>query len=434
MNIHFGTDGIRGKFNEDLTIDIAYKCGNSLNGNLIIGRDTRQSGIEIIKAFTTGALDAGCNVTEVGICTTPCVAFLTLNKNFDYGVMITASHNPAEYNGIKIFSGKGLKLSQDTEQRIEKHINSNQTKENNKGIYKKSPELLKEYINFIKSQAKVKFNNIKVVLDCANGASYDIAPMVFKSLGANVIAMACEPNGTNINQNCGSLYPDNLVDAVLKNKANFGFAFDGDADRILAVDEEGNILDGDKLMYVFARYYLTEGKLTNKQVVGTVMSNLGVEKALNKLGISLIRTNVGDKYVSEELAKNQLLIGAEQSGHIILNNIFPTGDGVLNAIQIVNACVQLNKKLSQFIDFEPCKQKTINVFVKDKDLLMKNPELINEVSIKNNQIAGYGRILVRKSGTEPCIRVMVESVSQDICDKYSQELTDFIKGLNFNIK
>ena len=164
------------------------------------------------------------------------------------------------------------------------------------------------------------------------------------------------------------------------------------------------------------------------------MSNLGVEKALNKLGISLIRTNVGDKYVSEELAKNQLLIGAEQSGHIILNNIFPTGDGVLNAIQIVNACVQLNKKLSQFIDFEPCKQKTINVFVKDKDSLMKNPELINEVSIKNNQIAGYGRILVRKSGTEPCIRVMVESVSQDICDKYSQELTDFIKGLNFNIK
>lgn len=430
MSIHFGTDGIRGKFGEDLTIDIAYKCGNSLNGNLIIGRDTRQSGIEIVKAFTKGALDAGCNVTEIGVCTTPCVAYLTLNKNFDYGIMITASHNPAEYNGIKIFSGKGLKLSQDIEKSIENHINNAQVNLYNTGIYNKAPTLLDEYVNFIKSTAKTNFNNIKVVLDCANGASYDIAPKVFKSLGAEVVAISCTPDGTNINLNCGSLHPDNLVDAVLKNKANFGFAFDGDADRILAVDEEGNILDGDKLMYFFAKYYLAEGKLTNKQVVGTVMSNLGVEKALNNMGISLVRTNVGDKYVSEALINNNLLIGAEQSGHIILYDIFPTGDGVLNAIQVVNACVQSNKKLSQFIDYKPYKQTTINVFVKDKDAIMQKTELTKQVSTQNNKIAGQGRILVRKSGTEPCIRVMVESASQDICNKYSQELVEFIKDLD----
>lgn len=430
MSIHFGTDGIRGKFGEDLTIDIAYKCGNSLNGNLIIGRDTRQSGIEIVKAFTKGALDAGCNVTEIGVCTTPCVAYLTLNKSFDYGIMITASHNPAEYNGIKIFSGKGLKLSQDIEKSIENHINNAQVNLYNTGIYNKAPTLLDEYVNFIKSTAKTNFNNIKVVLDCANGASYDIAPKVFKSLGAEVVAISCTPDGTNINLNCGSLHPDNLVDAVLKNKANFGFAFDGDADRILAVDEEGNILDGDKLMYFFAKYYLAEGKLTNKQVVGTVMSNLGVEKALNNIGISLVRTNVGDKYVSEALINNNLLIGAEQSGHIILYDIFPTGDGVLNAIQVVNACVQSNKKLSQFIDYKPYKQTTINVFVKDKDAIMQKTELTKQVSMQNNKIAGQGRILVRKSGTEPCIRVMVESVSQDVCNKYSQELVEFIKDLD----
>ncbi len=430
MSIHFGTDGIRGKFGEDLTIDIAYKCGNSLNGNLIIGRDTRQSGIEIVKAFTKGALDAGCNVTEIGVCTTPCVAYLTLNKNFDYGIMITASHNPAEYNGIKIFSGKGLKLSQDIEKSIENHINNAQVNLYNTGIYNKAPTLLDEYVNFIKSTAKTNFNNIKVVLDCANGASYDIAPKVFKSLGAEVVAISCTPDGTNINLNCGSLHPDNLVDAVLKNKANFGFAFDGDADRILAVDEEGNILDGDKLMYFFAKYYLAEGKLTNKQVVGTVMSNLGVEKALNNIGISLVRTNVGDKYVSEALINNNLLIGAEQSGHIILYDIFPTGDGVLNAIQVVNACVQSNKKLSQFIDYKPYKQTTINVFVKDKDAIMQKTELTKQVSMQNNKIAGQGRILVRKSGTEPCIRVMVESASQDICNKYSQGLVEFIKDLD----
>lgn len=431
MSIHFGTDGIRGKFGEDLTIDIAYKCGNSLNGNLIIGRDTRQSGIEIVKAFTKGALDAGCNVTEIGVCTTPCVAYLTLNKSFDYGIMITASHNPAEYNGIKIFSGKGLKLSQDIEKSIENHINNAQVNLYNTGIYNKAPTLLDEYVNFIKSTAKTNFNNIKVVLDCANGASYDIAPKVFKSLGAEVVAISCTPDGTNINLNCGSLHPDNLVDAVLKNKANFGFAFDGDADRILAVDEEGNILDGDKLMYFFAKYYLAEGKLTNKQVVGTVMSNLGVEKALNNIGISLVRTNVGDKYVSEALINNNLLIGAEQSGHIILYDIFPTGDGVLNAIQVVNACVQSNKKLSQFIDYKPYKQTTINVFVKDKDAIMQKTELTKQVSMQNNKIAGQGRILVRKSGTEPCIRVMVESASQDICNKYSQELVEFIKDLDY---
>ena len=430
MSIHFGTDGIRGKFGEDLTIDIAYKCGNSLNGNLIIGRDTRQSGIEIVKAFTKGALDAGCNVTEIGVCTTPCVAYLTLNKSFDYGIMITASHNPAEYNGIKIFSGKGLKLSQDIEKSIENHINNAQVNLYNTGIYNKAPTLLDEYVNFIKSTAKTNFNNIKVVLDCANGASYDIAPKVFKSLGAEVVAISCTPDGTNINLNCGSLHPDNLVDAVLKNKANFGFAFDGDADRILAVDEEGNILDGDKLMYFFAKYYLAEGKLTNKQVVGTVMSNLGVEKALNNIGISLVRTNVGDKYVSEALINNNLLIGAEQSGHIILYDIFPTGDGVLNAIQVVNACVQSNKKLSQFIDYKPYKQTTINVFVKDKDAIMQKTELTKQVSMQNNKIAGQGRILVRKSGTEPCIRVMVESASQDICNKYSQGLVEFIKDLD----
>ncbi len=430
MSVHFGTDGIRGKFGEDLTIDIAYKCGNSLKGNLIIGRDTRQSGVEIVKAFATGALDAGCNVTEIGVCTTPCIAYLTLNKNFDYGIMITASHNPAEYNGIKIFSKKGLKLSQDIEKSIENHINNAQVNKCNKGIYNKAPTLLYEYVNFIKSTAKTDFNNIKVVLDCANGASYDIAPKVFKSLGAEVIAISCTPDGTNINLNCGSLHPNNLVDAVLKNKANFGFAFDGDADRILAVDEEGNILDGDKLMYFFAKHYLKEGKLTNKQVVGTVMSNLGVEKALNNMEISLIRTNVGDKYVSEALLKKQLLIGAEPSGHIILYDVFSTGDGVLNAVQVVNACVQSNKKLSQFIDYKPYKQTTINVFVKNKDAIMQKTELTKQVLVQNNKIAKQGRILVRKSGTEPCIRVMAESASQDICDKYCQELAKVIKNLD----
>lgn len=431
--IKFGTDGIRGKFGKDLTLDIAYKCGNAIKGNIVIGQDTRESGNEIVESFIRGALDAGNSITSVGVCPTAGIAYLTQACNFDYGFVITASHNPSEYNGIKLFSGKGTKVDPYIEQAIETHINS---KDNiyapHKGDVTYSTSFVDMYKDFLtKKVTNTSLNNLHIVLDCANGASYNVAPIVFHRLGARITVLGCEPNGTNINDNCGSLHIENLQQAVLQHKADMGFAFDGDSDRLIAVDEHGQVVDGDMVLYMLALDYLKQGKLgENPIVVGTKMSNLGMEKALNAQGITLTRTDVGDKYVNAELERNNLLLGAEQSGHILIKDKHSTGDGILSAIMVADTCVRNNKKLSEFFDFELYKQSMINVQIEKRDEVFASTELAKVIEEQTFILGDDGRIIVRKSGTEPLIRIMVESNNEYINNMISSKIETTILKLN----
>ena len=436
--IKFGTDGIRGKFGEDLTLDIAYKIGNALKGNIIIGQDTRASGKELSAKLIQGASDAGNSITYIGVCPTAGIAYLTQSCNFDYGVVITASHNPSEYNGIKLFSGKGLKISPEVEQYIEKQINSNDViKAKYKGPITYSYSYVNEYKKFLQKSISAPLNDIHIVLDCANGASSTVAPSVFYNLGARVSKIGCEPNGQNINDNCGSTHIENLQNEVIKKHAQLGFAFDGDGDRLIAVDEKGNVIDGDMLLYMLALDYKKHNKLgENPQIVGTIITNLGIEKALNSLGINLIRTNVGDKYVSAELENKDLVLGAEQSGHILLKDKLSTGDGILSALAVAEICALNNKKLSEFFNFDLYEQTAINVEVKDKDAIF-NCKQLQDVIIEQKELLGdLGRIIVRKSGTEPVIRVMVESENEQINKLIANEIKTSIihinESFNFN--
>ena len=425
--IRFGTDGIRGEFGNDLTLDVAYKCGNALLGNVVIGTDTRDSGEKLAEKFAEGIVDAGGNVTFVGVCPTSGVAFLTRDFGYDFGVVITASHNPSEYNGIKIFAKNGKKIDSGCEKLIEKHINNQKiSKSNQKGNRIDNFFLVEKYINFLTEKiCDLDLSKLKIVLDCANGAAYKIAPILFEKMGAKVFLLGCEPDGRNINKNCGSLHIENLQKEVLKQKADMGFAFDGDGDRLIAVDENGNLVDGDMLLYLFALEYLKSGKLKERMVVGTTMTNLGVEKALNEKGVCLVRVDVGDKFINEKLEKENLLLGAEQSGHVLMKDKHITGDGILSALFVCEICLKNNKKLSKFFDFEKYKQTTKNVLVKNKDEVI---EKLQPVIEKQNRVLGEsGRLLVRKSGTEPLIRIMVESKDEKMNCEIAEEIEKEIK-------
>ncbi len=434
MGIYFGTDGIRGIVNNDLTEQIAEMVGNALarkkkKAKILIGRDTRVSGSFLLVAIATGALKGGADVVDVGVLPTPAISFLVKNKKFDYGVVVSASHNPKEYNGIKIFNSEGKKLSEKEESELERFFACPQTYSSLKvGGFKSSPNLKNAYINYLKSISQ-NLNGLKVVLDCSNGASYFTAPKIFKSLGADVIKTACSNNGKKINENCGSTHIENLKNKVLKERADVGFAFDGDADRIIAVDEKGDVFDGDKILYILAVQLHEKGLLNGDTIVGTSHTNTGLLIALNKKKINLIRTDIGDKYVIEAMEKMNLSLGGEQSGHIIIKPFLPTGDGVLSALQIAGIMKTKNKSLSELFDAKLLPQINKNIVVEDKLKVLNNEKLSQSVLQISNEIAPVGRILVRASGTEPKIRVMIEHPDEEKAKRYVVELEKIIKQI-----
>lgn len=436
MGLFFGTDGLRGKVNDDLSFSVAYKCGNALGGKypkskILIGRDTRKSGSFITSAFACGAMNAGLDVIDVGVCPTAGISYLTKELGFDFGVVISASHNPAQFNGIKIFDKNGLKLGDRREEELEKcFLKDVYVSNENIGTYSFEPRLTIKYEKFLSDSISADLKNLTIVLDCSNGAAYKLAPAVFRDHGAKIIATFCKPDGLNINKDCGSLHIEKLQKYVLKYKADMGFAYDGDSDRLIAVDEKGSIVDGDKLIYLFANYYKSLGKLTPAAVVGTRHSNMGVEVALKDAGIDFIRTDIGDKYVGEKLIEKNLLIGGEQSGHIFLKDKHVTGDGILNSLQVAEICAKEGKKLSSFFNFELYKQANINVAVSDKMRVINSETLNNAISSKQEKIGDNGRIMIRVSGTEPYIRIMVETKDESLSKETAKELEDVIKRIN----
>lgn len=431
MGIYFGTDGIRGIVNNDLTEQIAQMVGNSLarkknNAKILIATDTRQSGSYLICALATGALKGGANVFDAGVLPTAGVSYITKLKGFDYGVMISASHNPREYNGIKIFDSYGKKLSENEEADLERYFGCPQILSSlHVGKYKKKNSLQRLYSNYLCS-CSGNLEGLKIILDCSNGAAYKIAPRVFNKMGAQVLKTACANNGRKINEKCGSTHIENLRKKLLNEKADVGFAFDGDSDRVIAVDENGRVFDGDMLLYILAVSMHEKGLLNGNTVVGTSHTNTGLLLALNKKKINLIRTDVGDKYVIEAMEKMNLSLGGEQSGHIIMKNFLSTGDGILSALRIATIMKEKNKSLSQLFDAKLLTQKNKNVIVEDKLKVLNNEFLSQKILQISNDIAPAGRVLVRASGTEPKIRIMIEHSDEKKAEEYLNELENII--------
>lgn len=436
MGLFFGTDGLRGRINDDLSQDIAYKCGNALGfrypkSKILIGRDTRGTGSLMTLSFASGAMNAGSNVVDVGVCPTAGISYLVKTLGYDFGVVISASHNSAEFNGIKILDSQGKKLADRREAELERLFLKEKVVDYSKvGIYSYEPRLVVKYEEFLAKSINTSLKGKTIILDCANGASFKLAPAVFRDNGAKIVATFCKPDGVNINKGCGSLNIQKLQKYVIKYKADMGFAFDGDSDRVIAVDEKGNVVDGDMLIYMLASYYQKQGKLEPSIVVGTRHTNMGVEKALNKKGIELIRTDIGDKYVSEKLNEKGLLIGGEQSGHILVKDKHVTGDGVLNALLIAEICAKENKPFSKFFDFELFKQTNINVPVQDKMRVINSELLSNVTDEVEKNLEDRGRVMIRVSGTEPIIRVMVETEDEKLSNSTAEKIANVIREIN----
>lgn len=435
MGVFFGTDGIRGVVNTELTDFLANSCGNALGtlkskAKIVIGRDTRPTGEFLTCSFATGAMNAGANIIDLGVCPTPAIAYIAKKIGADFGVVISASHNPMEYNGIKIFDENGLKLGDTREQNLEKKFVTKVSVLSDKiGHFKQEFNLVDEYVNHLVSASKVKLDGLKIVLDASNGACYDVAPKVFEKLGANVVKISCENNGLKINENCGSLHPENLVKKVKETKANLGFAFDGDGDRIIACDHTGKLLDGDQIIYILANYLKSIKALKNNIVVGTQHTNMGVEKALNNLGLELIRTDIGDKYVSQKIEQNKLSLGGEKSGHIIVRDFTTTGDGLLTAVKLAEICKTLNKSLGELADIKLYEQVNLDYVTNDKMRII-NSELLTRAIEEQKKLNADARIMVRVSGTEPKVRIMVESASLETATKSATAIEKVIKEID----
>lgn len=438
MGLFFGTDGLRGKVNKDLTQDIAYKIGNALSilkekPTIIIGADTRISNSYLALSLAGGAMSGGANVIDAGVVPTAGVAFLTRKLKADYGVVISASHNSGEYNGIKVFSGEGYKLSDKEEELIERCFIKNKINDfPNIGTYKQDFNLIKLYRDYLIKTSENSLKGKTIVLDGAFGAAHRIAPEVFRKLGAKVIAANCVNNGLKINENCGALYPENLRSKVFRYKADMGFAFDGDADRLIAVDEKGNIIDGDKIICGIAKYLKKLGKLNKNTAVGTSHTNMAIEEELKNCGIDFIRTDIGDKYVLAKLIEKGLSIGGEQSGHVILKDYATTGDGILTAIFVANMIINEKSTLSETLNFELYPQSNKNVIVEDKFRIMNSEELIKAITKYNGELEGKGRLMIRASGTEPKVRVMVESKDKDDNERIATAMVELIKKIDGN--
>jgi phosphoglucosamine mutase len=437
MSIKFGTDGIRGPVETDITPEVCLRIGHAAGivlkemgwETVLIGKDTRVSGYMLESALQAGFIAAGVNVRLLGPLPTPGVAYLTRSLRNQFGLVISASHNNYLDNGIKLFAGTGEKISKDAEKKIETLLAGNlkPVKTAELGKARRFDESGDRYIEFCKSTvpADVSFESLRVVLDCANGACYKVSPSIFKELGAEVIAIGADPDGYNINQDCGSTHPQSVQDEVIKQRADFGIALDGDGDRVVLIDRDGNILDGDDIMYILA--YANPNRTGQwSGIVGTAMTNLGFEEGVQKRGYKFKRANVGDKYVSQMLQKEGWMLGGEPSGHIICRDLVSTGDGTIAALKVISSLLMLEKDPKDILrNYTKMPQININVDVQNKDILSDSSiqKAIKEVE---SDIT-VGRVLVRPSGTENKIRVMVESDDEIAATKYANDIAKMFK-------
>ena len=442
MGKYFGTDGFRGEANVDLTVEHAYQVGRFLGWyygkdkkekcKVVIGKDTRRSSYMFEYSLVAGLTASGADVYLLHVTTTPSVSYVVRTEDFDCGIMISASHNPYYDNGIKLINSKGEKMDEETILKVEDYIDGKievpMVVRDQIGCTVDYSAGRNRYIGYLISLATRSYKNIKVGLDCANGSSWMIAKSVFDALGAKTYVINAEPDGLNINMNAGSTHIEVLQNFVKENQLDVGFAFDGDADRCIAVDENGNVVDGDLILYVYGRYLKEKGALRNNTVVTTIMSNFGLYKAFDELGIDYEKTQVGDKYVYENMVKNGHRIGGEQSGHIIFSKYATTGDGILTAIKMME--VMLEKKSSLATLTSPVRiypQVLKNVRVKSKPEAQNDADVQAAVKQVAETLGSTGRILVRESGTEPVIRVMVEAETEKECEKYVDSVIDVIK-------
>lgn len=448
MGKYFGTDGFRGEANMNLTVEHAYKVGRFLGwyygqthkARIVIGKDTRRSSYMFEDALSAGLTASGADAYLLHVTTTPSVAYAVRLDEFDCGIMISASHNPYYDNGIKVISGTGQKIDAAIEEKIESYID---------GTFGELPLATRDqigrttdyvagrnrYIGYLISLATRSFKNYRIGLDCSNGSSSAIAKSVFDALGAKTYVINNEPDGTNINRDCGSTHIEELQRFVKERNLDVGFAYDGDADRCIAVDENGNVVNGDLILYICGKHLKDEGKLSNNTIVTTVMSNLGLYKALDKIGIQYEKTAVGDKYVYENMLANGNCLGGEQSGHIIFSKHATTGDGILTSLMVMETMISSKRSLGSLAgEVKIYPQLLKNVKVADKKAARENPAVVEAIEKAAQELGEDGRILVRESGTEPLIRVMVEAESDELCAKYVYDVIAVMKRQNLIVE
>ncbi len=442
MTKYFGTDGIRGKANESLTADRAFQVGRYLgyyfskNGKkkIIIGKDTRLSSDMLENALAAGIVAQGCDAYLMGYGPTPAVCYLTHNEDFECGAMISASHNPFYDNGIKVFSKDGVKLSSDIEDLIEDYIDGKTTLEYVTGdkIGKIIPyeRGIENYLNFVCEEFDIDLTGMNIAMDCANGSACITAERALKMLGANVYAMHNEPNGININNKAGSTHPEAFQQYMKDHQDEYdlGLTFDGDADRQILVRKNGELVNGDYVLYILGKYYRDQGTLTGNTIVTTVMANLGLWKAMEREGILVEKTQVGDKYVYEQMCKKGYIVGGEQSGHIILKHHATTGDGLMTALSILKVMKKTGKTLDELCEgLTIYPQLLVNVKVTDKTQVLNDEEINSAIQSVEAELKGNGRVLVRPSGTEPLLRVMAEAETDEICDRVVGKIARLIQ-------
>ncbi|ACQ70517.1 phosphoglucosamine mutase [Exiguobacterium profundum] len=445
MGKYFGTDGVRGVANSELTAELAYRLGRAggyvLSKHLpegeqpkvLIGRDTRISGHMLEGALIAGLLSIGAEVMRLGVISTPGVAYLTKSLDATAGVMISASHNPVADNGIKFFGSDGFKLDDATEQEIEDILDAAEDTlprptGKDLGFVSDYYEGAQKYLQMLKQTVEEDFDGLHIALDCAHGATSGLAARLFADLEANVSTIGNSPNGLNINEGVGSTHPEHLAEFVREKGADMGLAFDGDGDRLIAIDENGDIVDGDKIMYICGKYLSEKGRLKDNTIVATVMSNLGFHKAVEEAGMTALQTAVGDRYVVEEMKKHQYTLGGEQSGHLIFLDHSTTGDGMLSGVQLAEIVKSTGRKLSELAAEMPVyPQKLVNIRVTNKNDAMNGERVLATIQEAEAEMAGNGRILVRASGTEPLVRVMAEAPTAEECDRYVEKIAQVVR-------
>lgn len=443
---YFGTDGVRGIANDTLTPELAFRLGRAGGAILtrhaqddkkpvvIVGRDTRISGEMLQQAIIAGFLSVGIDVLRLGVITTPAVAFLVQNLEADAGVQITASHNPAADNGIKFFGNDGFKLSDELEFEIEQLLDSPvddlpRPSAAGLGVVNNYPEGALKYLSFLQKTIPTDLEGMRIALDGANGATSGLLAHLFADLNADFVMMGTQPNGLNINDGVGSTHPEALAAFMTENDVQVGLAFDGDGDRLIAVDENGEIVDGDKIMYITGKFMDAQGRLKHHTVVSTVMSNIGFYKALSEHGMTSVKTAVGDRYVMAEMLASGYNLGGEQSGHIIFSDWATTGDGLLTALQLLYVMKETGKKLSELAaEVQIYPQKLVNIPVADKIAIQQDPAVIAKIAEVEMKMAGDGRVLVRASGTESLLRVMAEAPTVEQVDEYVEEIAAVVRA------
>lgn len=440
MGKYFGTDGYRGKANDTLHLDLAIKIGRYLgyyygknkHAKILIGKDTRQSSSMYEMALAAGASASGANVYLLGVCPTPSVSYLIQKENFDCGIMVSASHNPYYDNGIKLFNHNGMKMEPEVEQQIEEYFESDDQLpfaiEDKIGKVINFEDGLQLYISWLRQTNPLDLSGMRIALDLANGSATATAVECLSEMGATLEVIHSEPNGTNINEKCGSTHPEELQKIMKEGNYDVGFAFDGDADRLIAVDEDGNLIDGDHILHICGKYMKKQGTLKDDVVVTTVMANLGLYKSFERNQIQSIKTAVGDKYVFEEMLAHDYKVGGEQSGHIIFKDYENTGDGLFTALRLLMVMIEEKaslKELSEDLFIYP--QLLVNLRVQDKQVVLHDEKVNALIQQISDELGNEGRILVRPSGTEPLLRVMVEAKTHELCHDYVYRVIDFVK-------